>query len=122
MAAVALLVTIPVVYLIPRGRTSTAFNRLLVAATVLVGFLLAWVAVAMSGTGGSLGSYAIGDTPILPVLIGSVIGALAVNVPLKVFDFFEPAADDLLPEGDEEIPAEQEVEPPEMEQERPSEE
>jgi hypothetical protein len=100
MAAVAVLVTLPVVLLIPRSRASTAFDRLLWAATALVGFLIAWVAVAMARDTGNLDAPVIGDTPILSALIGALAGALAVNLPLRLLDLFEhreeePGTDEL---------------------------
>lgn len=89
MAVAALLVTIPVVWLIPRARTSPTFDRLLWAATFVVAFLLAWVAVAMAKNAGTLGDWAVADTPVLPAAIGGLIGALGVNLPLWLLDRFE---------------------------------
>lgn len=82
----AFLATVPVVLLIPRARTSPGFDRLLWAATLVVGFLLAWVAVAMAGDAGTFSTPAVGDTPIVPALIGALAGALAINVPLWFAD------------------------------------
>jgi hypothetical protein len=88
LAVVAALVTVPAVLLIPRARTSTAFDRLLWAATVVVGFLVAWVAVAMAKDANNVGPFAVGDTPILPAFIGALAGALALNLPLWLADRF----------------------------------
>jgi hypothetical protein len=107
MAAAAVLVTIPVVLLIPRARASTTFDRLLWTATPLVGFLVAWVAVAMAKSAGSLDALLIGDTPILPVLIGTLAGELAVNLPLGLLDRFDPGEGEPVPDELEEfLPAE----------------
>lgn len=86
MAVVASLVTVPVVLLIPRARTSPAFDRLLWAATPVVGFLVAWVAVAMAKDANTLNAFAVGDTPVLPVIIGALGSALVLNLPLWLAD------------------------------------
>jgi hypothetical protein len=88
MAVVATLVTIPVVLLIPRARASTSFDRLLWAATIVVGFLVAWVAVAMAKDANTMDAFAVGDTPVLPVIVGALAGALALNLPLWLADRF----------------------------------
>ncbi len=89
MAVVATLVTVPVVLLIPRARTSPTFDRLLWAATGVVAFLVAWVAVAMAKNAGTWGNWAIADTPVLPTVIGGLLGALVLNLPLWLLDRFE---------------------------------
>jgi hypothetical protein len=89
MAVVALLVTIPVVLLIPRAHTSPTFDRLLWAATVVVGFLVAWVAVAVGKNANVLDAFEVGDTPILPTVIGALGGALTLTLPLWLLDRFE---------------------------------
>lgn len=86
MAVLALAVTVPVVLLIPRARTSPFFNGLLWAATLVVCFLLAWVAAAMAKDAGTFSTPAVGDTPLLPALLGALGGALAVNLPLWLAD------------------------------------
>jgi hypothetical protein len=88
MAVVASLVTIPIVLLIPRARTSPVFDRLLWAATLVVGFLAAWVTVAMAKDAGTLNAVAVGDTAILPVIIGALGSALVLNLPLWLADLF----------------------------------
>jgi hypothetical protein len=88
MAVVATLVTAPIVLLIPRARTSPAFDRLLWAATIVVGFLVAWVALAMAKDANIMNAFAVGDTPVLPVIIGVLAGALALNLPLWLADRF----------------------------------
>ncbi len=92
MAVVALLVAVPVVLLIPRARTSPAFDRLLWAATVVVGFLVAWIAVAMAKNASILDVFVIADTPVLPVIIGALGGAFALNLPLWFQDRFQGSA------------------------------
>jgi hypothetical protein len=89
MAIVAVLVTIPIVVLLPRARASTNFDRLLWAATAVVGFLIAWVAVGMAKNASSLDAFVIGETPVLAVVIGALSGALALNLPLWLADRFE---------------------------------
>ena len=104
MAVVAVLVTIPTILLVPRARTSPAFNRLLWGATALVAFLIAWIAVAMARDSGSLASVMVADTPVLPVVIGALVGALALNLPLWLLDRFENEGEEpWLEEMDEEI-------------------
>lgn len=115
MAVVALVVTAPVVLLIPRARTSPGFNLLLWAATLIVGFLLAWVVVAMAGDAGTLSAPAIGDTPLVPALIGALGGALAINVPLWLADRVggAPAVEDDEEWADEpELPVEEHLPEP----------
>ncbi len=107
LAVVALLVTIPAVLLIPRARTSPSFDRLLWAATAIVAFLIAWVAVAMAKSAGTWEDWAIGDTPVLPALIGGLIGAFALNLPLWLLDRFESGKEENAPaEQDNEAPVE----------------
>jgi hypothetical protein len=98
LAVVALLVTIPAVLLIPRARTSPTFDRLLWVATVVVAFLIAWVAVAMAKNAGTWGDWAIGDTPVLPAVIGGLIGAFALNLPLWLLDRFESGKEENAPD------------------------
>jgi apolipoprotein N-acyltransferase len=103
LAVIALLVTIPTILLVPRDRTSPAFNRLLWAATALVAFLIAWIAVAMARDSGSLDSMLVADTPLLPAVLGALVGALALNLPLWVLDRFETESAETWPaEADEE--------------------
>lgn len=98
MGVIAVLVTVPVVLLIPRARASTTFDRLLWVATAFVGFLIAWVAVGMGRNSANPGGFVIGDTPILPAFIGALAGALAVNLPLSLLDRFEHREEEAVPE------------------------
>jgi hypothetical protein len=88
MAVVALLVTIPVVLLVPRARASITFDLLLWAATLVVGFLLAWVVVGNTKSAGISAIFIIADTPMLPAIVGALAGALALNLPLWLADRF----------------------------------
>ncbi len=90
MAVTAVGVTVPVVLLIPRVRTSPVFDRLLWVATPIVGFLTAWVAVAMARDAHVWDTLLIADTPVVPTIGGALGAALAVNVPLWLLDRFEP--------------------------------
>lgn len=129
MAVAALLITAPVILVIPRARTSPAFDLLLWAATFVVGFLLAWVAVGMARAAGSLLTPAVGDTPILPALIAALAGALAINVPLWLADRVggRPIDDYDEPEVEPDLPVEEQLpepspkgEPPEVRPQPPS--
>jgi hypothetical protein len=92
MAVAALVVTVPVVLLIPRVRTSPTFDLLLWVATLVVGFLAAWVAVVIARDSHIWDTLVIADTPALPSLAGAVGGALALNVPLWLLDRFDSLA------------------------------
>ncbi len=93
MAVVAILITIPVVFLIPRVRTSPVFDRLLWVATMVVGFLAAWVAVAMAKDSHIWDTvFVIADTPVLPTIAGVLIGVLALNLPLWLLDRFDSSS------------------------------
>jgi uncharacterized membrane protein YedE/YeeE len=102
IAVVAVLVTIPVVMLLPRARASVNFDRLLWAATAVVGFLFAWVGVGMAKNADSLDSFVIGETPVLAVVIGALAGALALNLPLWLVDRFGAAVEEPVPDESEE--------------------
>jgi len=128
LAIAAVVTTVPVVLLIPRVRTSPAFDRLLWAATPVSGFLVGWVAVAMYRDSPVLGAWIIMDTPVLAAVGGALGGALAVNLPLWVLDRFDmdeeaklfedealPDEDEALPDEDEALPDEDEALPDEDE-------
>ncbi len=105
LAAAATLVTIPIILLIPRTRSSAGFNRLLWAATLLVAFLTGWVAVAMAQSSNLLTDISIAATPVLPALLGGLFAALVLNLPLWLLDRLEPGGGG---EPDEEEPEERE--------------
>ena len=119
LAIAAVVTTVPVVLLIPRVRTSPAFDRLLWAATPVSGFLVGWVAVAMYRDSPVLGAWIIMDTPVLAAVGGALGGALAVNLPLWVLDRFDMDEeaklfeDEALPDEDEALPDEDEALPDE---------
>lgn len=77
---------------IPRARASVLFDRLLWVATPIVAFLVGWVAVAFASSTNLavLGRWSIAETPLLAALLGALVGALAVNVPLWLLDRYEP--------------------------------
>ncbi len=90
---VAGLVTPPPVLLIPRARQSAAFDRLLWVGTFLIAFFGGWLAPAYIGD--PVPSLVLGGVSLLPILAGSVAGALALHVILLLFDWFErPEEDD----------------------------
>lgn len=92
MAVVDLLVTVPLVLLIPRARSSPVFDRLLWGATIVVGFLVVWVAVAMAKSASILDGLVVGETAALPAVIGALGGVLALNLPLWLVDRFGGSA------------------------------
>ncbi len=96
MLVLSVLVAIPAVWLIPHARKSPFFDRLLWAATVLLAFLGAWFALGYveNGTLAFMSGFAIGDLPLVPVLLGASIGAVVLNLSLWLIDLFSPASED----------------------------
>jgi hypothetical protein len=93
MAFVAALFTIPAVLLIPRARTSPAFDRFLWIGTLLLAFLCAWLAIGYMGTSYPLPitlPVEIDDVPLVPIIVGAAVGALALNALLWLLDRLAP--------------------------------
>ncbi len=87
MFIVAAVVTLPVVRLIPRARQSPAFDRLLWIGTFAIAFLGAWLALGYLGT--PVSDFVIHGVPWLSISLGSVGGALALNLLLWLLDLLE---------------------------------
>lgn len=93
MLIVAALVTLPVVWLIPRQRQSPAFDRLLWAGTFTLAFIGAWLAPGYLSA--PFSNVTFSGMPWLSILLGSAVGALALNLLLWLLDRFErPEVDD----------------------------
>lgn len=93
MAVISVLFAIPAVLLIPRARTSPAFDRFLWAATWLLAFLGAWLAIGYSGSD-SLEPITnlldVGQLPLAPIAVGSAAGAFLLNALLWLLDRLAP--------------------------------
>ena len=87
------IITPIIILLIPRARRSTLFDTLLWVATLVVAILGGWYAFGMADAGEPLGGLAIAEIPIVPVAIGALVGAMAVNLPLWLLDRFEHPAE-----------------------------
>ncbi len=99
MALVSALLTIPAVLLIPRARTSPAFDRFLWIGTWLLAFLCAWLAIGYMGSISPepvIGPLDISQVPLVPIIVGAAAGALVLNALLWLLDRLAP------PEVDEE--------------------
>ncbi len=93
MAVVAALFTVPAVLLIPRARTSPAFDRFLWVGTWLLAFLSAWLAIGYMGTSSPQPITLppeFDDVPLVPIIVGAAAGALVLNVLLWVLDRLAP--------------------------------
>lgn len=92
LAVCAVVVSIPVVLFIPRARASVLFDRLLWLATPIVAFLVGWFAALFAADARVtfLNWLVIADTSIIAALVGAIVGALTVNVPLWLLDRYEP--------------------------------
>jgi len=86
MAAVAVLVAAPIVWLIPRARQSPTFDRVLWAATGTLAFLGAWAAPSYIAADSALNNLVVADVAVLPTLMGAAAGALSVNLVLWLID------------------------------------
>lgn len=110
-AVIAMIVTAPSILLIPRARKSPAFDRVLWAATWALAFLGEWSAPSYLGNAAALNQWVIEQLPLLPVVIGAIVGALSLNLLLWLMDRFSPpisedAASAELPAASEAAPAE----------------
>lgn len=92
LIVVAGLVTPPPVLWIPRARQSPAFDRLLWVGTYLIAFFGGWLAPAYIGD--PFPSVALGGVSLLPIVIGSLAGVLALHLILFFLDWFERPEED----------------------------
>lgn len=88
----AVVVTPPAVRLIPHARQSPTFDRLLMGGTFAVAFLGAWLALGVLGA--PFTDYILDSVPWLAILLGSIGGALALNLLLWILDLLERPAED----------------------------
>lgn len=89
LALIALMVTVPIVKLIPRARQSRWFDRVLWGATWLLAFVCAWYAVDQIKTDVPLATMswdAFARTAGASIAIGALGGALALNLVLWLMD------------------------------------
>jgi hypothetical protein len=90
-AIIAAAVTVPSVILIPRARKSPLFDIVLWGATWLLAFLGEASAPTYFPSDSPLFSqWLVDQTPIIPTLIGALVGALSINVVLWLMDRFSP--------------------------------
>lgn len=91
LIVMAALVTPLAVSYIPRARHSPTFDRLLWAATFVLGFLGGWFAIGYGSQYRELdvlNDLLIAEVPVMVVLIGAAAGAFALNLSLWVIDRF----------------------------------
>lgn len=110
---IAILVTVPIVLLIPRARKSPLFDRVLWVATAALAFLGEWSAPNYFGSdSGTPNQWVIDQTPLIPTLIGAIVGALSINVILWLMDRFSPPVIEDEPIADSPLVSEKEkIEP-----------
>ncbi len=92
LVLVAGLVTPPPVLWIPRARQSAVFDRLLWAGTFLIAFFGGWLAPAYIGD--PVPSVAFAGVSLLPIVIGSLAGVLALHLILLTLDWLERPEED----------------------------
>ncbi len=110
---VAALVLAPVaVKFIPHLRHSPAFDKLLLFSSALLAFLGAWLALGLAranGESGAQSAFKIAEVPVLPVLLGAIVGAVLLGALLFMLDLFTPTSDELdeidKPSDEAQIPA-----------------
>ncbi len=98
MLVVAVIITPPFVLLVPHARQSPAFDRLLWAATLALAFLGAWI--AFDSLGPLAPAIAVTNVPLLPIVLGALIGVVSLNVILGLLDHFE-RPEEIAPEAAE---------------------
>jgi hypothetical protein len=104
LALVALVVTVLTVKLIPRARQSRWFDRVLFGATWLLAFVCAWYATDQIKTEAPLATIGLDGfvrAAGVPVAIGALGGALALNLVLWLMDRVMPITAEELGADDE---------------------
>ncbi len=101
LAIISVVVTIPIVMLIPRARQSRDFDRILWIASLVLAFLGAWGAPGFIPADLPLSNVVVLDLPIVQVVIGALAGALSINVLLWILDRFERPAPEVEPYEEE---------------------
>jgi hypothetical protein len=86
-AALAIVVTLPTVLLIPRARQSPVFDRVLWFGTWFIALLGAWFALGNLSLP-ALNGLVVGGVLVVPALIGAAAGALILNGLLWGMDTF----------------------------------
>lgn len=89
----AVIVTVPVLMLVPRTRRSPIFDTLLWLATILVAFLVGWLTFVFAGQNGRLNflnQFEIAELPIAIIVVGAAAGALGLNLPMWIADRKSP--------------------------------
>jgi hypothetical protein len=102
MIVIAIVVTLPAVWLIPKARQSPMFDRFLWAGTWAMAFLGAWYALGnLTSNLASVNVWVIGDVAVIPALIGAAVSAVFLNGLLWTMDRFASApADEYLDEAE----------------------
>lgn len=90
VALLAVVVTLPIVLLIPRQRQSPIFDRVLWGGTWLLAVLGAFAAPSYVPPDFIVSNVFVADLPAIPTLIGAVVGALSINGVLVLLDHFSP--------------------------------
>ncbi len=87
MLIASVVVTPPLVLLIPHARQSKAFDRLLWSGTLLTAFLGTWLGIA--NWSNAWPDPSVNDVPVLPILAGAFGGAFTLNALLWILDRME---------------------------------
>ena len=85
----AVIVTVPILLLVPRARRSPIFDTLLWLATIVVAFLVVWLTVVFASQNERLNfldQFQIAGLPIAVILLGAAVGAFGLNLPMWVAD------------------------------------
>ena len=99
MAAIAVVVTLPAVLLIPKARQSPLFDRFLWAGTWAMAFLGAWYTLGnFTSSLASVNVLVFYDVAVIPALIGAAVGAFFLNGLLWTMDRFGSAPLDEYPD------------------------
>ncbi len=102
MVAIAVVVTLPAVLLIPKARQSPLFDRFLWAGTWAMAFLGAWYALGnIVPSLASVNILVVYDVAIIPALIGAAVSAFFLNGLLWTMDRFGSAPLDDYPDDAE---------------------
>lgn len=106
LALIAFAVTVPTVKLIPRARQSRAFDSVLWVATWLLAFVCAWYAADQIKLGAplvTLGWDVFMRVAGVPIVLGALGGALALNVVLWLLDRAIPLTAEEIGTDDERV-------------------